>query len=152
MSVKSLSQPIPISATSLQVLLVLGAWFLLVLSLGASGAFFGPPGRPPVALAIGITAPLLLFFAWLRLSQSFRDFILSADLRLVVSIQAWRWAGSGFLALYAHKILPAVFAFPAGLGDMAVGFAAPWMVLRLVRQPDFAASPTFIRWNIFGIA
>jgi hypothetical protein len=92
-----------------------------------------------------------LFFAWLRLSRSFRDFVLSLDLRLIASIQAWRWAGLGFLALYAHKILPAMFALPAGLGDMAIGFVAPWMVLALVRQADFAASATFIRWNVLGI-
>jgi hypothetical protein len=34
---------------------------------------------------------------------------------------------------------------------MAVGFAAPWMILGLVRRPGFAASPAFIRWNVLGI-
>lgn len=43
-----------------------------------------------------------------------------------------------------------MFALPAGLGDMAVAFAAPWMILGLVRRPDFAGSPAFIRWNLFG--
>jgi hypothetical protein len=91
------------------------------------------------------------FFTWLRLSPAFRDFILSLDLRLIAAMQAWRWAGLGFLSLYAHHVLPAVFAFPAGLGDMAIGITAPWMVLGLVRQPVFAASATFIRWNVLGI-
>ena len=95
--------------------------------------------------------PLLLFFAWLWLSHSFRDFVLSLDLRLIAGIQAWRWAGLGFLSLYTYKVLPAFFALPAGLGDMAVGFAAPWMILGLVRRPQFAASPAFIRWNVLGI-
>lgn len=44
-----------------------------------------------------------------------------------------------------------MFALPAGLGDMAVGFAAPWMILALVRRPDFAASPAFVRWNVLGM-
>lgn len=39
----------------------------------------------------------------------------------------------------------------ADLGDMAIGFAAPWMILRLARQSDFAASAAFIRWNWLGI-
>jgi len=66
-------------------------------------------------------------------------------------MQAWRWAGLGFLALYTHKVLPAVFALPAGLGDMAIGVTAPWMILALVREPRFAARGAFIRWNILGI-
>jgi hypothetical protein len=96
--------------------------------------------------------PLVLFFASLRLSQSFRQFVLSMDLRLIAGIQAWRWAGLGFLSLYAHKVLPAVFALPAGLGDMAIGVTAPWIMLALIRQPGFAASGAFIRWNVLGIS
>ncbi|HEY6823492.1 MAG TPA: hypothetical protein VI195_03575, partial [Steroidobacteraceae bacterium] len=131
--------------------LVLGIWFLLVVSLGGAGAFSAAPGSPPVAIALGVTVPLLLFFAWLRLSRSFRDFVLSLDLRLIAGVQAWRWAGFGFLALYAHNILPGMFALPAGLGDMAIGVTAPWVMLALVRQPAFAASATFVRWNVLGI-
>jgi hypothetical protein len=145
------TRPAGNSGISLSVPLVLSVWFVLVVSLGASGAFIGRPGTPPVAIGIGVGAPLLLFFAWLRLSQSFRAFVLALDLRLIAAIQAWRFAGLGFLALYANKVLPAMFALPAGLGDMAVGFAAPWMVLALVRQPAFAASPAFTRWNVLGI-
>lgn len=145
------SQPIGPSSIHLGVTLVLAAWLVLVLSLGAFGAFVGPPGTPPIAIAIAIVAPLLLFFTGLRLSPSFREFVLSVDLRLIAAMQAWRWAGLGFLSLYANNVLPAMFAFPAGLGDMAVGFAAPWMILGLVRRPEFAGSPAFRRWNVLGI-
>ena len=145
------SGPPGLSGIRLKGTVVLTVWFVLVVSLGAAGAFVGPPGTPPFAIAIGIGAPLLLFFTWLRLSQSFRDLVLALDLRLIAGIQAWRWAGLGFLSLYAHKVLPAMFALPAGLGDMAIGFVAPWMVLALVRQADFAASAAFIRWNVLGI-
>ena len=145
------SQPSGLSGISLSVILVLIAWFTLVVSLGAVGAFIARPGTPPVGIAIGVGAPLLLFFAGLRLSRSFRDFVLSLDLRFIAGIQAWRWAGLGFLDLYAYHVLPGIFALPAGLGDMAIGFTAPWMILGLVRQPDFAGSATFIRWNVLGI-
>jgi hypothetical protein len=93
----------------------------------------------------------LLFFAALRLSKSFRAIVLTLDLRLIAGMQAWRWAGLGFLDLYAYKVLPAVFALPAGLGDMAIGVTAPWIMLALARQPGFAARSTFIRWNVLGI-
>jgi hypothetical protein len=145
------SQPTGLSGTTLSVTVVLTGWFLLVVSLAAVGAFVAPPGTPPIAIAIGVGAPLIAFFAWLRLSPAFRDFVLSLDLRFIAGIQGWRWAGLGFLDLYAHNILPGIFALPAGLGDMAVGFAAPWMILGLVRRHDFAASAAFRRWNVLGI-
>jgi hypothetical protein len=135
----------------LAVASALTVWLMLVVSLGLAGAFVGPPGKPPLPIAIGVTTPLLLFFLSLRLSQSFREFVLSLDLRLIAGMQAWRWAGLGFLSLYAHNVLPAVFALPAGLGDMAIGVTAPWIILSLGRRPGFAASGTFIRWNILGI-
>ena len=139
------------SGIRLGVISVIAIWFVLVVSLGARGAFLGRTGAPPIGMAIGFTAPMLIFFAWLRLSRAFRNFILSLDLRLVAGMQAWRFAGLGFLFLCAYKVLPGLFAFPAGLDDMAVGFVAPWMILGLVRRPDFAASAAFARWNWLGI-
>ena len=103
---------LPSSASSrsggirLSVFLILAIWFVLVVSLGTQGAFLGRPGAPPIGMAIGFTAPLLLFFAWLRRSPGFRDFVLSLDLRLIAGMQAWRFAGLGFLFLYAYKVLP----------------------------------------------
>lgn len=135
----------------LSVVVLLGVWFLIVAALGAAGAFVGRPGTPPFLLVTAVAVPLVGFFAWLRLSANFRAFILSLDLRLVAGMQAWRWAGLGFLSLYTYKVLPAMFALPAGLGDMAIGITAPWMILALVRQPGFAASPAFVRWNVLGI-
>jgi len=133
------------------VTVAIAAWLLLVTLLGTAGAFVGAPGKPPIAIALGVLAPLAAFLAALRLFQSFRDYILTLDLRLIAGMQAWRWAGMGFLDLYAHKVLPAMFALPAGLGDMAIGITAPWIMLALIREPAFAASATFVRWNILGI-
>jgi hypothetical protein len=133
------------------VAIALSAWFVLIVSLGAGGAFVARPGTPPLLMAVAVAAPLLVFWAWMQLSHSFRAFVLSLDLRVIVGIQAWRWAGLGFIDLYAYHVLPAVFALPAGLGDMAVGLTAPWMIFALVRHPGFAASAAFIRWNLLGI-
>jgi hypothetical protein len=145
------SQPSWRGGIRLAVVIALTVWLLLVVLLGIAGAFVGPPGTPPLPIAIGVAAPLALFFASLRLSQPFREFVLSLDLRLIAGMQAWRWAGLGFLSLYAHNVLPAVFALPAGLGDMAIGVTAPWIMLALVREPGFAARGTFIRWNVLGV-
>jgi hypothetical protein len=126
-------------------------WAGLILLLGAKGAFTGPAGSPPLPIFFGFAIPLAFFFAAYFGWSRFRAFVLGVDLRLVAAMQAWRWAGFGFLALYAHRVLPALFAFPAGLGDMAVGITAPWIMLGLIREPSFAASRRFVIWNIMGI-
>jgi hypothetical protein len=133
------------------VIAALALWPGLVSFLGYRGAFVGGADSPPVAIFLGVTIPLAVFFAAYFGWSAFRAFILGADLRLVTAIQAWRWAGLGFLSLYAHGVLPGLFAFPAGLGDMAIGVTAPWMVLRLIRQPAFAASRRYRIWNMLGI-
>lgn len=129
----------------------LALWFGLVFLLGAQGVFIQSADSPPLSIFFGLAIPLAVFFAAYFGWGAFRAFVLSADLRLVTALQAWRWAGLGFLSLYAHGVLPALFAFPAGLGDMAVGVTAPWIVLRLIRHPSFAASRSYVVWNIMGI-
>ena len=133
------------------VFVALAVWFGLVFFLASQGAFVGSVGSPPLPIFFGVAIPLALFFAVYFGLKSFRDFILGADLRFVAAIEAWRWGGLGFLSLYANGILPGLFALPAGLGDMAIGFSAPWIVLSLVRNPLFAASRRFFIWNILGI-
>jgi hypothetical protein len=127
------------------------AWFVLVFTLGARGAFVAQQGVPPLALLIGLLAPLGLFLIGYRAIPSLREFVLSVDLRLIVGMQAWRWAGFGFLGLYAHGILPGIFAWPAGLGDMAVGVTSVLVLSALLRRPDFAAGKRFVTWNLLGI-
>ena len=130
---------------------VLALWFALVVLLAADGVFVGPPGAPPLALLFAVAAPLIVFLATFRALRPFRDLVLTADLRLTTAIQAWRFAGFGFLALYAHGVLPGMFAWPAGLGDIAIGIGAPWVALAIVRRPDYAASRAFVVWNLLGI-
>ncbi|HTQ51286.1 MAG TPA: hypothetical protein VMJ12_11285 [Candidatus Acidoferrales bacterium] len=133
------------------VLVALALWLGLVSFLGFQGAFVGSADSPPLPIFLGLAIPLAVFFAAYFGWSAFRAFVLSADLRLVSAMQAWRWGGLGFLSLYAQGVLPGLFAFPAGLGDMAIGVTAPWMVLGLIHQPSFAASRRYRIWNILGI-
>lgn len=140
-----------LSKPSLVIAGVLVAWFALVFVLGAAGAFVRPPGTPPIPIGIGATAPIIIFLAAFRMSRTFRDFVLTADLRLCTGIQAWRFAGLAFIALYAQGTLPGLFAWPAGLGDIAIGLTAPWVTLALIRRESFRFSRLFLVWNLLGI-
>ena len=134
------------------VFVALAAWLALVFILGWEGSFVRPPGSPPLPILFAVTVPLLVFAGAFLWSRAFRELVLTVDLRLVTGIQAWRFAGLAFLALYTYGILPGVFAWPAGLGDIAIGLTAPWMMLALLRSPAFAGGPMFKAWNLLGIA
>jgi hypothetical protein len=57
-----------------------------------------------------------------------------------------RIEGVVFLILMAQGHLPAVFALPAGLGDIAAGISAPFIARRLARRSGA------IRFHLLGIA
>ena len=139
------------SETTILVAASVVAWFAIVAALGARGGFVTPSGVPPLPILLGVLTPLAVFFAAYLLSRMIREFVLAIDPRLMMAMQAWRFAGLGFLALYAHGVLPGFFAWPAGLGDIAIGMTAPWLLAVLMRQPSFAASRTFVIWNLLGI-
>jgi hypothetical protein len=139
------------SSVALLVVGTLATWFVLVFFLGTRESFVRAPGAWPLPILIGVTAPLLIFLAAFWALGAFRNFVSTVDLRLVTGIQAWRFAGLGFLALYTYGVLPGRFAWPAGLGDMAIGLTAPWIVFALIRVPGFAASRLFVLWNLLGV-
>jgi hypothetical protein len=130
---------------------VLALWFLVVFLLGAAGAIARPPGTPQLPILIAATVPVIVFLGAYWGWPAFRAYVLSLDPAMATAIQAWRAGGLAFLALYAHGVLPGLFAWPAGLGDIAIGVTAPWVALSLVRRPDFAISRVFVAWNLLGI-
>ena len=152
-AVTQISEPkIPVlSGTGAFVATFFLAWLALILVLGARGVFVAPAGAPPLGLLIGLLAPLTVFLIGYATIPAVREFVLSADLRVIVGIQAWRWAGFGFLTLFTYGVLPGIFAWPAGLGDMAIGVTAPLVLAGLLRRRDFAASKRFVVWNLSGI-
>lgn len=149
----SIDQPKPITVSGIGTLVAFffAAWLALVIVLAGRGGFVATPGAPPLALLIGLVGPLGIFLIAYQTIRPLRDFVLSADLRLIVGMQAWRWAGFGFLTLYTYHVLPGIFAWPAGVGDMLVGITAVSVLASLLRNPKFAASKRFVLWNLLGI-
>ncbi len=140
-------------SSSMKALLVavLLAWLAAAYALGATEALTtdGPQPFRPVLLTI--LGPLGLFLAALAGSARFRTFILNLDIRLLTMLQHWRVIGFAFLPLTAFGVLPGLFAWPAGLGDVAIGIAAPFVVAALARRPDFAQSRRFLAFHLLGI-
>ena len=118
---------------SIAVGVVVAAWFLAAVWGGAVGVFQAAPSRPPLALLLSVVGPPLIFTLAYRVWSRFRAFVRGIDLRFLTAMQSWRVIGVIFLVLYAFGLLPGLFAWPAGVGDVAVGVAAPFVLLTMVR-------------------
>ena len=72
---------------------------------------------------------------------------MSLNPRVLTSAQFWRIIGFTFPLLEAHRVLPALFAWPAGYGDMLIGataFFAAWQLAIPQRRN------AFIAWQLSG--
>ena len=133
-----------------KLMLVLGLlWFLGALSASALHLFENTSSRLGGAVAVGATVPLLVFFGWFGLSRNFRDFVMSWNPTILTAAQTGRIIGFTFVLLEAHRGLPAIFALPAGYGDMAIGATATIVAWKLANHGH---RNSFILWQLLGIA
>lgn len=116
------------------VLLVLAAWLAAVAALAGAGFFREPDALVPTRVLPFAVVPPLLFLLAHRLAPGVRAWVASLDLAVVVGLQAWRVIGVLFLAFWWTGDLPAVFAIPAGLGDVAVALLAVAAVPAVARR------------------
>ena len=114
------------------VVLIVAAWLLAVVLGGVAGMFESGPSQPPLPILAALAVPLGIFGLGYALSPRFRDFVLSLDLRMLTAAQSWRVIGGMFVFLWAFDLRPALFAFPAGLCDVAVGIAAVFVLRAMI--------------------
>jgi hypothetical protein len=110
--------------------LVLAIWSAVVVAAIVAGAFAGG-GASQLLLPASQATPIAAVAIAYRASPRCRSYLLSLDLRLVLAAQLWRVIGVAFLFALAFGQLPAGFAVPAGVGDIATGIAALAVVLAL---------------------
>lgn len=128
---------------------LVAGWFIFALAGSALSVFKNDSERVGVAVAIAALAPIVVFAAWFAASEEFRKFALSLNPKLLTSLQTWRIVGFTFVLLEARGALPAIFALPAGYGDMTIGATAAFVAWQL-GEPRHRNS--FIAWQLLGIA
>lgn len=116
-----------------------------------AGAFTVHDGQLPVPLIIALVVPILVYV----LDRSFlKGAALGGIHRMsqstVVFLKVDRIIGGAFLIEYAKGNLPSGFALPAGLGDVAIGLAAPWVANNLLVGKPYAIKAARL-WNYLGI-
>jgi hypothetical protein len=120
---------------------ILGLWLALTATLAADGVFSETGRDAGVVPWIGpmLLVGLLLGVAGLRSVR--------VDPTALTGVQVFRVVGGLFLALMLVGLLPPAFALPAGLGDVAVGLAAP-VIARRLRRGDTRGARVF---HVLGI-
>lgn len=140
-----------LSGTRRVVLVCIAGWFLSVLGISAFGLFQAGPSSLPLPIGVALLVPLMLGVLAYARSATLRQLLLRADLRWLIGIQLWRVAGEVFLLGYARNELPAGFAIPAGIGDVLVGLAAPFVAV-VAASGTSTARRIVIGWCVAGIA
>jgi hypothetical protein len=123
-------------------------WFVAVLSASAMHLFQNVLNGFGLGIAVAALAPLIAFSLWFAASEGFRDFASSLNPRVLTSVQFGRIVGFTFVLLEARNVLPAIFAIPAGYGDMFIGATAGFAAWKLAEP---AHRNRFVFWQLLGI-
>jgi hypothetical protein len=126
---------------------VLAAWATTTGVLAIKG-FYLPPDTsspPPVGIQLGIV--LVLLALCLALSPTLRGLL--TNQKNLIRLNVWRLEGVVFLLLMLTGQVPALWALPAGLGDMLVGATAFWVASRLDAPGGRRRA---ILFNLLGLA
>ncbi|PRY06376.1 MFS transporter [Paraburkholderia sp. BL25I1N1] len=125
-------------------------WFAVAWSAAINGAF--RTGASPLPLLpLAIFMPVMIGAPVLLLSKRMGRVLDAMPASWLVALQLYRVFGSWALAAWLHGQLPAVFALPAGIGDVLTGlFAVP--VAIAAASGAAQGRKAAIAWNIFGLA
>ena len=128
---------------------ILLGWLAVAIALGAMGVYHVNASGIPT-IQYGILLPILIGALMIWRSETAKRIIDAVPQSWLVGVQLYRALGVIFLILYATGKLPSLFAWPAGIGDIAIGLLAPVVGLAYARAPRKAAS-LVAAWNVFGI-
>lgn len=125
-------------------------WLLAAIGLAASGLLASNDGAARLLMPALIVLPVAVFLLVLRNSKTFRETVLSINTGQLVILHSWRMVGTGFLFLYAYDLLPGLFAWLAGVGDMLAAIGAVFIGSALL-QGRQVSRRVLLRWNTFGL-
>ncbi len=127
---------------------VLSGWLVVSGLLAGAGVYRQDPGEGVPWFLVAVVGTLIALLLATRIplvSSILADPATPARLAVPHSL---RIVGVLFLIAMVQGHLPAAFALPAGIGDIAIGVAAPFVARRLARGTGRAGA---VRFNVLGI-
>jgi hypothetical protein len=130
---------------------LLGGWYTATVVIAGRGWYDTRPGQVPW-LPIAAAGSLGTLLAATRIPVVARALTAPGMASRLVLPHAFRVTGVFFLLYLAHGHLPALFALPAGVGDIAAGVAALLVALRLARGTGRHAAVWFNAYGLTDLA
>jgi hypothetical protein len=127
---------------------VLGGWFTASAVIAGHGWYDTPLGHGVPWLPIAVVGFFGMLLALRRIPVVARALAAPGLASRLEYPHTFRVEGVAFLIMMALGHLPALFALPAGLGDIAAGLAAPLVAYRLARGTGRRAA---LWHNAFGM-
>ena len=128
---------------------LLAGWLVVSAVLADNFVYRQRPGETRPWLGVAVAGVLLALLASTRIPLVARTLTAPGAAARLTMPHTLRFAGVAFLIVMALGHLPAVFALPAGLGDMAIAVAAPVIAYRLAAGTGHRAAVWF---NVLGLA
>jgi hypothetical protein len=124
----------------------LALWAATDIALALRGSYRPPDDVSPPPVGFALAGVLIVLAAALVSSRSLRRLLTNQP--NLCRIHLWRLLGLVFLALMVDGQVPALWALPAGTGDVIVG-ATAFRMARIVDTPGGRRKA--IIWHLFGI-
>jgi len=126
-------------------------WMAAVWYLAVTGTFQVIPGAARLPrLPIAIFLPLILALLPLLWSRSIGALLDAMPPSWLIALQVYRIFGGIFLVNWLNGSVAGVFAWPAGIGDMATGIMALPVALA-VASGTTSGRRAGLWWNAFGL-
>lgn len=143
-----------------QAMVALAAWGAVVVVLAETGILWGEVGSlTGLWIPLAWLLPMLAMLWLLRHAPRLRAALGSrAGMAWLAYTQVARNLGLVFLILHGRGQLPALFTYPAVVGDVVAGVTAPVAAWALafrhsaVQRPGSGWRRAVIAWNVFGVA
>jgi hypothetical protein len=136
------------AATAVASAAVLGGWIVISGLLAGSGVYRQDPGDGMPWFLVAVAGTLIVLLLATRIPIISRILAAPGTPARLALPHTLRVTGLAFLIAMVLGHLPAAFALPAGLGDIAIGVAAPFVARRLAHGTGRAGAVSF---NVLGI-
>jgi hypothetical protein len=124
-------------------------WLSIIWSAAINGVF-RPGGNTPPLVPLAIFLPVIVGAPILLRSKRIGEVLDAMPASWLIGLQVYRVFGGIFLVGWARGVIPALFALPAGIGDVTTGLLALPVAYSLVSRSGGAVRGA-IAWNIFGL-